>query len=115
MHGGPCVYLIFFNLFMAGITGSSYPLRQPLSPFPLIAGFMPIHPPLPSDLVFLRPLHCKEREEAAMGNQEPASGEVLVSGMILEVLRCISLAGLDCIWQDRGSMLVFSGKNPKSS
>lgn len=87
MHGGPYVYLIFFNLFMAGITGSSYPLRQPLSLFHLIACFMPIHSPLLSDIVFLKPLLCKEREEAAMGNQEPASGEVLVSGMILEVLR----------------------------
>lgn len=42
MHGRSYVYLIFSNLFMAGITGSSYPLWQPLSLFHLIAGFMPI-------------------------------------------------------------------------
>ena len=77
---------------MAGVTGSSYHLRQPLSPSHLIAGFMPILSSLQFDIVFA------EKEEAAIRCQEPASGEDLVSGMILEVLRLHFLGLSDYIW-----------------
>ena len=116
MHCRAYVYLIFSNLFMAVITGSSYPLWQPLSLFRLIAGFMPVF--VLSDLTLSLCGHCFGRKGGGSGWRTSKSQLLERSLGFWNDLRWSEAHFLrfsDCVWWARDTMMVLSRKASKIS